>query len=75
MVVTKKKILLTVIFTLLYAESLFLTAPLFANELNGHDTDIPAEAQGRDDDVSQSKIQSGQAFPPVNQTPAGRLPP
>jgi O-antigen ligase len=43
--------------------------------LNEQDTGIPTEEKGWENDVSQNKIQSGQAFPAVNQTPAGRLPP
>ena len=44
--------------------------------LNERDNiNVPAEAQGRDNDVSQTKTQPRQAFPTVNQTPEGRLPP
>ncbi|MDR0573718.1 MAG: hypothetical protein LBG96_06750 [Tannerella sp.] len=43
--------------------------------LDGRDRiNVPAEVQGRDNDVSQTKTQSGQAFPTVNQTQEGRLP-
>ena len=44
--------------------------------LDGRDSiNLPAEAQGRDNDVSQTKTPSGQDFLPALQTPAGRLPP
>jgi O-antigen ligase len=43
--------------------------------LNGQDTGASAEAQGRNKDVSPTKIPTGQDFLSALQTPEGRLPP